>query len=351
MERPLKILFLAAGPAILPSSRTRVYNYLGYLKRAGIGYKVIRYTTKRQSRESLGLAYFGGLDRLFFKLYNLSGIFRLIFWAGRFDVVFIQKILLPKAIFSFIRRLNRNIIFDFDDAIYIVKESIARLNHTLSLSRCVIAENRYNEEYVKQFNRNTLLLATAVDAERYCPGGKINADGKVVIGWIGTPRATDYLRPLYGVFKRLSQKHPELAIQLVGASEIKIEGVPLAVKDWRCDAEAEMLQGFNIGIMPQYDTELARGRGVYKLLLYMAVGIPCVASPVGITEEVVEDGVTGFLAETEGQWFDRLSLLIEDRGLRERMGRAGRLKLERLYSYGVAAPRLIGLLEQVSKGG
>ena len=84
--------------------------------------------------------------------------------------------------------------------------------------------------------------------------------------------------------------------------------------------------------MPIEDHAWARGKGGTKLLQYMATGLACVASPVGINKEIVIHGKTGFLAETEADWFERLSFLIENSIERRHMGARGRTRAEEQYS-------------------
>ena len=79
----------------------------------------------------------------------------------------------------------------------------------------------------------------------------------------------------------------------------------------------------------------------------MAVGIPCVASPVGINKELIRDGENGFLATTEEEWYEKLSLLIENPEIRKRMGLRERDFVVKNYSFEVAAPKLISTLKDL----
>jgi len=119
------------------------------------------------------------------------------------------------------------------------------------------------------------------------------------------------------------------------------------IKEWGLDAEVGDLQDFDIGIMPLPNDEWSRGEGGYKLLQYMAVGIPCVASPVGINSALIKEGVNGYLANSEDQWYQKLEVLIKNRTLRESMGASGRNIVEERYSLEVSAPKLIEFIEKI----
>ncbi|HNC29433.1 MAG TPA: glycosyltransferase family 4 protein, partial [Cyclobacteriaceae bacterium] len=88
----------------------------------------------------------------------------------------------------------------------------------------------------------------------------------------------------------------------------------------------------DIGVMPLTDDIWAKGKCGFKALQYMALGVPCVISPVGVNSEIVDNGVTGFLATTKNEWIEKLERLMADQKLREAMGKKGREKVEAEYS-------------------
>ena len=110
---------------------------------------------------------------------------------------------------------------------------------------------------------------------------------------------------------------------------------------WTEATEVASISQFDVGIMPLVDESFERGKCGYKLIQYMACGLPVVASPVGVNRQIVEHGVNGFLAETQEDWALALKTLIADAGLRERMGRAGRDKVEQKFCLQVTEPKLV----------
>ncbi len=113
---------------------------------------------------------------------------------------------------------------------------------------------------------------------------------------------------------------------------------------WTEQTEVASIASCDIGIMPLLDGPFARGKCGYKLIQYMACGLPVVASPVGVNSEIVEHGVNGFLAETPEQWANALQILLADANLRHRMGQAGRQKVEQQYCIQKTGPKLAALL-------
>ncbi|MDA7760373.1 glycosyltransferase [Amylibacter sp.] len=89
----------------------------------------------------------------------------------------------------------------------------------------------------------------------------------------------------------------------------------------------------------------------YKLIQYMACGLPVVASPVGLNKEIIEHGVNGFLAESDAEWRTAIEVLISDPDLRCRMEAAGRKKVENEYSLQVWGLLLANMLRRVTNKG
>jgi glycosyltransferase involved in cell wall biosynthesis len=95
------------------------------------------------------------------------------------------------------------------------------------------------------------------------------------------------------------------------------------------------------------DDPWTRGKCALKVLQYMAAGLPVVASPAGVNKDVVTDGETGYLVETETQWSSRLEELIRDPGLRERLGRKGRQRVMDGYAEGLTAQKMLAELRSL----
>jgi glycosyltransferase involved in cell wall biosynthesis len=138
-------------------------------------------------------------------------------------------------------------------------------------------------------------------------------------------------------------------ISAVGAGRAAKPHQFLDILPWSEETEAASIQAMDIGIMPLTDTPWARGKCGYKLIQYMACGLPVIASPVGVNTEIVEHGVNGFLATTDADWREALVMLLRDPDLRNRMGAAGRRKVEEQYSLQVWGPRVADMLSKVAR--
>jgi glycosyltransferase involved in cell wall biosynthesis len=81
----------------------------------------------------------------------------------------------------------------------------------------------------------------------------------------------------------------------------------------------------------------------------MAAGLPVIASPVGVNSEIVDHGITGFLASSTEEWVKYLRILKDDLELRRTMGLAGRRIVEKKYSLEIVSPKLVSILKEAVK--
>lgn len=211
-------------------------------------------------------------------------------------------------------------------------------------------------ENTSAYCSHVAIVPTVVDNRIYCEApaasGRAAPGRQLHIGWIGTPSTwSEYLT---GLMPTLMPTLHSMDARLVvmGAGRHTAAQPRLDFHEWSEEAEVPFLQSLDIGLMPLTDTPWARGKCGYKLIQYMACGLPVIASPVGVNAEIVEHGVNGFLASTEEEWTEALRTLLSDAALRKRMGEAGRRKVEREYSLQVWGPRVAQMLRDVdSQGG
>jgi glycosyltransferase involved in cell wall biosynthesis len=279
---------------------------------------------------------------------------RVIFLAGRFDLVFLQRTTFPLGMERLAWLRNRNIVFDIDDSIYLpdkkeggiigwMKRRIKKKEvvSILRVSKCVIAENNYIKDFVSRYCRDVRIITGPIDTGRNYPKDNINRRSQdFIIGWIGSPSTTLYLSMLDTVFKQLNRKY-NIRVRLIGASRYHIDGVKVELADWSEETEVSELHKFDIGVMSMPDNEWTRGKVGCKMLQYMANAVPAVVSYTPTTAEVIEDGVNGFMAASEEEWFRKISLLIEDPSLREKIGMAGRKTAEERFSMEAAIPKYL----------
>lgn len=257
-----------------------------------------------------------------------------------FDAVICEQEAFPYLPTSFehmLRRRAHQLFVDYDDAAYLrydriplLKNKVARL---MASADSVVVGNGHLAVYAEQFARRVTVIPSVVDMVRY-PRRRRTANGNTVrVVWIGTPITAGMLTPLFPAFENLGKKHPQVVFRFIGAGHgIRINGFHIEAPSWSEESETDLLAECDLGIMPLPDTEFARGKCGLKLIQYMACGLPVIASPVGVNQEIVKHGHNGFLASSPAEWEEALCCLIANPELRIRMGRAARERVEGEYT-------------------
>ncbi len=283
---------------------------------------------------------------------------RLVRLAPAHDVTLVQRMLLPGPLRRLLARRARALVFDCDDAIYTsahgddpgsrwLAPRARRWAAMLAAARVATVATAVLEARAKPHQPRTVIVESPVDTDRFRPAGSARGPA-VTIGWIGSPATSPYLEPILPVLRRLAARRPAVRIELIGADP-RLGGDGIRVRAWSEETEVAALHALDVGVMPQPDDEWARAKAGYKVLQYMACGIPSVASPVGAGPTLVRPGETGWLAADAAAWEEALTGLIADAEARRRMGRAARERVEAEHSLRVWTPRLQAVLAAASR--
>jgi glycosyltransferase involved in cell wall biosynthesis len=277
----------------------------------------------------------------------------------KYDLVVIHIEALPylPAFFErLLTRLGPPYVYDFDDAIFhqydrhrnaLVRALLGgKIPSVIRHADRVFAGNDYLARFAHTFNERVSVIPTVVDTTVYVPGPS-RASDTVVIGWMGSPSTTKYVQMLDSVWSDVA-RGPACTLRLVGAGPVDLPATNLEVRPWAERHEVAELQQFDIGVMPLTDDPWSRGKCGFKLIQYMACGLPVVASPVGVNADIVKDGVTGFLCRSEEEWRLRLRELAADASLRDKMGAEGRRLATEHWSLRRWAPEVTALLREAA---
>ncbi len=310
------------------------------------------YLNKLYSGKSTGAA---ALAALFRRLCELR-------MSIRSDLLWIQAELLPWLPWTVEQGvLPRGVpyVVDYDDAVFhrydmhrfaLVRHLLGnKLDRLMAGSALVTAGNTYlANRAIRAGAHRVEIVPTVLDANVYLPVSHMSGDAPR-IGWIGSPSTwTEYMAPMMQLLMEIvSGKGARLMV--VGAGQAAAPHPLLDLQDWSESSEVSLIQAMDIGIMPLTDTPWAQGKCGYKLIQYMACGLPVVASPVGVNSEIVDNGVDGFLVSSDREWCSALETLLGNAELRKRMGEAGRKKVEARYSLQVWGPKVAAMLKEVAE--
>lgn len=333
-----RLLAVAVGDERVASVRYRVLAHVPFLEAAGFTVSV-RYP----------LATSGRLGRL-------ADLLRDSARAPAEDVLFVHRKTYPPPFSRTLAREGRAFVFDMDDALDLPPPSRASEAYELARHRRNFEATIRDADLVlcgnpelasKVGHHRTAVVPTPIDTARFAPGAVAPPRGPT-LGWVGHSDNLPYLAALAGPLRELARRHPTLELVVVADRPIEIPGVTIAFREWRLEDEVSCFGGFAVGLMPLEDSPWARAKCAFKAIQYMALGIPAVASPVGMNRELIRDGGNGCLAGDEAAWFSTLDALLSDPGLARRIGAEGRATVERDYALSVVGPRVARLVAQAA---
>lgn len=352
------VLLLAKYDRLAASTRLRSFQYIPFLQSSDIGVVAqslfsdaslkVRFRVGHYSLASVLMAYYHRVLTMFKR--------------RRFDLVWIEKESLPWWPLWVERFLLRGVpyVLDYDDAdfhyydmhrwTWVRRFFGRRLDGLMAGAALVLTGNDYLAQRAREAGAQRVeILPTVIDLNRY-PGisGRLqilSAEHPRIV-WIGSPCTLHFLDILREPLARLAC-HTPFVLRVIGVEAFEIGGVQVEVVGWEEETEVQNISDCDVGVMPLFDGPFEMGKCGYKLIQYMGCGLPVVASSVGANLEIVQEGVTGFLASTTEEWYQALAKLMGDRADRLRMGAMGRRRVEEKYCLQRTGPMMAELLGSV----
>jgi glycosyltransferase involved in cell wall biosynthesis len=279
--------------------------------------------------------------------------------ASHYDVVVLQKRLLPKLLNNRLRSHSKRLIFEFDDAVFLKRSDAGvrvsdtrerRFRRTVRGADAVVTPNEYLASVARQYADNperVHVLPTAIDLARWKPRPPAAREGPLAIGWVGTAANAHLLEIVTVPLQRICRRHPDVEVRIICDEAPAMSGFPVRTQPFSPETEVEDVRSLDIAIAPQIDDPWTRGKVSTKLLAYFAAGVPAIASDVEAHRTLVRDGSNGFLAGTLSAWEDKLEKLIASPDLRDSIGAEARRTVESEYSLEATVPRYVELFRSL----
>lgn len=332
----MKVLFLLKSEKT-PSSRIRVLDLLPMLREKGIDPDVEIIPDSFWKRRKL------------FKK------------AKAYPVTVLQKRLLSIFDFHELRKNAKRLVFDFDDAIYYKNASCSpdpadyesstrrgKFKRTVAGGDLVIAANSVLARKTRELNRSVPveIIPSSVDVRDFTPKRDYNLSSPPVIGWIGTKSTLRYLDIISSAFTELHSKR-DFVLRIISNEPYMQSGINVEFIQWSLEKQNTELGKFDIGIMPLSSDPFSEGKASYKLLQYLAAGVPSICSPVGMNSDVAGNDEYCLTASDSGQFCFQMEKLLSDCELRRKLGLNGRKLVEQKYSLEVVASKLAEILLKI----
>ena len=196
----------------------------------------------------------------------------------------------------------------------------------------VLVPTQELRQIVEGYNPNVIVLPNYLDDNLWQlkkPGDN-EGDDLISIGYMGSESHTPDLATITPALLKILNKYQDKI-------RLEVYGTPLpeslkgqAGVSWHPTPTniytefVKFFQGlnFDLVIAPLADNLFNRCKSGLKFLEYSAIGAPGVYSRIAPYETVITDGIDGYLAASEDEWLDKLTLLIENPDQRLRIAQA-----------------------------
>jgi glycosyltransferase involved in cell wall biosynthesis len=335
--RMLSVAAITGGRDV-PSARFRVRQYIQALQTHGVNITEFESHTSAYPPQQRWV-------RPAWAALRLVEMARIALQTRRYDVTLLQREMIS-TLATLERWTGRPRVLDVDDSIHLYRDGATTKSLAMHSDR-IICGNPYLADIYRKWNSDVVVLPTAVDTDRYRPC-EIESDGEsIVLGWIGTSANLRYLHEIGPALATVLKRHPKVMLHIVCNKPPKIQEVEnsrVKYTPWSPAVEVSAIQSFDIGLMPLEDSLWARGKCSFKMLQYMACGLPVAVSPVGMNADVLGLGDIGRGPRTISEWEESLLELVENKQERLQMGIIGRQIVVREFSVVNLAPRFADFL-------
>lgn len=355
-----RILVLSPNPVgYAPGQRLRYEQYLDSIREAGYEVNVSSFITESFQK----IVYKKGKtpQKIFWTMVGYLRRIRDLFRLHRYDAVYIFLWVTPfgPPVYEYlVRKLSAKLIYDIDDLIYIRTKSTANpvisnikgKNKPVYLFRNadhVITSTIAIEEFARKFNSRVTNIPVSINTGIYTPKPDYAVKGnKIILGWSGSLSTSPYMHLLDSMLIRLS-KSLDFKLVILGDADFKIDGVEVEALAWTEEREVPTIRSFDIGLYPLPDEEWVHGKGGGKALQYMALGVPVVATAIGMNFKIIQNDVNGFLVSSDEEWIQVIQKLAESEELRRRVGSKGVEVVESIYSVNVNKATYISIIKEL----
>lgn len=248
-------------------------------------------------------------------------------------------------------------IFDFPRGNFIQKNLInlclKRAQKILSTSYVMAKEtNLYTNKHVE-----VTPFGIDLNAFKKKPVKSFFEQDDIVIGTVKTMSEKYGIKHLVQAFEKVKKRHPGLLLKLllVGGGE-QLQEIKEFIKSLRIDNCSAVVGPVSYDKVSYYHNMMSISVSICNLenngisiIEAEASEKPVVVSSIGGQLQIVEDGVTGIIVPP----FDveattsAIEKLVLDKSLREKMGKAGRERVEKLFDCNSNVKQLIAVYKSV----
>ena len=238
---------------------------------------------------------------------------------------------------------NAPLVFEVDDNVFDVAESSPSYKYWYPGSPyrefaemfmrnvdAITTTTQNLADVYSEFNDNIYVLPNCQDPEDWediqRPDRELGRP--LIVGWAGSSTHYDDLYLIRRAVKRFLRRYPDATFRVIGTlpdflkdvRNVELRTDIAKIRDWQ---KKLAYLNFDIGLAPVVDRPFNQGKSSIKWQEYSMLGIPTIASNVGDYQEI-EQGVNGYKATSEDEWYYYLCKLADDASHRQEIGSAAK---------------------------
>ena len=356
----IKVSIYARSGNVGPAGYYRIYQYLYEMN--GITYKIRPLLTDKQFLWFMKhKAKNGILSLLLYMIQYTIIIFRVtfflisdFFYEPKYIIlsrVFVPRIVpFPILVVLKIVLKKSKLIWDFDDHILDSKQiSKAMFDYFSRKSEKIIVIHDFLKELIdKRYHDKVLLLPTTDGDMRFYTEESLDIirhksyATELRLLWLATssniPSLMKVLSALDEAARILNNDFgKELTLTVVCNLPVVYNSSYLNVRNitWSHDIAIHEMINAHVGIMPLIKNEFAKGKGGFKLVQYMSIGLPVIGSNVGFNGQIIDDSIGKLIDDNDGteKWVAAVLNLAGDWERYEILSHNARQKWDDSFSY------------------
>lgn len=312
----------------------RIYQYLDHIRNVGYRYNIM-YPLWVQ-RNFMPVTKQNKLLQIIIYLVSLIKMINCLIYDAfkKPDIIIVHKRIISRympyvcqLLILFCHKRGCKIIWDFDDHIVKGKEMTqSTFDFFVKLCDTIIVTHEYLRSLIPNIYQDKVIIMPTTDGDMYKIFNKNNLteerlqsfDKEIRMVWVATSSNLKNLLPVLPFLdeaaQKLKEKNKNLILKVICDKPVNYDSTSLIIENikWKRDVAIQGMRESHIGIMPLSNTIYNKGKGGFKLVQYISIGLPCIGSNVGFNEHVISSEC-GFLVDNSNDWINAIIDLSDKR--------------------------------------
>jgi len=197
-------------------------------------------------------------------------------------------------------------------------------------------------EYLKQIliDNNTLIDSESIQVIPTCVNYDVHEPKEFVkksvltFGWIGGNQNLFLLNNIIPALNIISKNNNIELIIMAGVNTYSFDAnFPVIFNQYSLEAEVDFIKKIDVGLMPLNNDSVSKGKCGFKLIQYMGLGVPGIASAITVNKEIIQNDWNGWLVNKEEDWTIVLQKVVSKKSELSKYGNTARATVLGNYTF------------------